>query len=407
MLPRVDLDHLSPADLKRLVVTLMERIAGLEHTVAALREELARLKGLKGPPSIKPSGMEQASGDAPPKEGRRKRRRRGRGAANLSVHEDRVVKVAVPAGSRFKGYEDFLVPDVIVRAHVIRYRRERWLTPDGQTVIAPLPAGIAGHCGADLRRYVLALYHQGQLTVPRLVEHLASLGLRVSKRQIVRLLTDQAPFIGEARAVLRAGLRTARWISVDDTGARHKAVNGVCTQIGDDRFTAFATTSSKSRLNFLDVLRAGYPDYAINAEALDYLPSRALPQHAITRLAEHPCKQFADEGAWCDHLHRLGIDTLRHSHDAVRLASEGGLWGSIKAHGFLPDTVILSDDAGQFAVGQHALCWVHAERLVHSLTRSPITATRRTAGPLRPDLPSTHRLHHARSPAPTATWQQA
>src|SRR3954466_1367423 len=148
MLPRVDLDHLSPADLKRLVVTLMERIAGLEHTVAALREELARLKGLKGPPSIKPSGMEQASGDAPPKEGRRKRRRRGRGAANLSVHENRVVKVAVPAGSRFKGYEDFLVQDVIVRAHVIRYRRGRWLRPDGQTVIAPLPARLAGHCGA-------------------------------------------------------------------------------------------------------------------------------------------------------------------------------------------------------------------------------------------------------------------
>jgi hypothetical protein len=26
---------------------------------------------------------------------------------------------------------------------------------------------------------------------------------------------------------------------------------------------------------------------------------------------------------------------------------------------------VLSDDAGQFAVGLHALCWVHAERLVH------------------------------------------
>ena len=284
MLPRVDLDHLSSADLKALVIRLMERIAGLEHTVAALREEIARLKGLKGPPSIKPSGMEQASEDAPSQAGRRKRRRRGRGAANLSVHEDRVVKVAVPAGSRFKGYEDFLVQDVIVRAHVIRYRRERWLTPDGQTVIAPLPAGLAGHCGADLRRYVLALYHQGQLTVPRLVEHLASLGLRVSKRQVVRLLTDQAPFVGEARAVLRAGLRTARWISVDDTGARHKAVNGVCTQIGDDRFTAFATTSSKSRLNFLDVLRAGYPDYAINAEALPALAcSAAARHHALGR----------------------------------------------------------------------------------------------------------------------------
>ena len=27
----------------------------------------------------------------------------------------------------------------------------------------------------------------------------------------------------------------------------------------------------------------------------------------------------------------------------------------------------VSDDAGQFDVGQHALCWVHAERLVHKL----------------------------------------
>ena len=29
--------------------------------------------------------------------------------------------------------------------------------------------------------------------------------------------------------------------------------------------------------------------------------------------------------------------------------------------------MILSDDAGQFAIDRHALCWVHAERLVHKL----------------------------------------
>jgi len=51
----------------------------------------------------------------------------------------------------------------------------------------------------------------------------------------------------------------------------------------------------------------------------------------------------------------------------VLIATEGALWGSIKAHGFLPNTVIVSDDAGQFNVGQHGLCWVHAERLVHKL----------------------------------------
>ena len=31
----------------------------------------------------------------------------------------------------------------------------------------------------------------------------------------------------------------------------------------------------------------------------------------------------------------------------------------------LTDIVIVSDDAGQFQLGQHGLCWVHAERLVH------------------------------------------
>ncbi|MGL4964945.1 MAG: IS66 family transposase, partial [Inquilinus sp.] len=51
----------------------------------------------------------------------------------------------------------------------------------------------------------------------------------------------------------------------------------------------------------------------------------------------------------------------------VLIATEGALWGSVKAHGLLTDTVIVSDDAGQFDVGRHGLCWVHAERLVHKL----------------------------------------
>ena len=51
----------------------------------------------------------------------------------------------------------------------------------------------------------------------------------------------------------------------------------------------------------------------------------------------------------------------------ARTTSTTKLWGSVKAHRLLPDTVIVSDDAGQFNVGQHGLCWVHAERLVHKL----------------------------------------
>jgi len=167
--------------------------------------------------------------------------------------------------------------------------------------------------------------------------------------------------------VLRAGLSSAKWITVDDTGARHKAVNGFCTQIGNAHFAWFGTTGSKNRGNFLDLLRAGHADYVINAEALAYMRQRALSGPVIARLAEHPNQVFADQTAWTAHLDRLGILALKVHPDPVMVATEGALWGSIKAHGFLPDTVIVSDDAGQFNVGQHGLCWVHAERLVHTL----------------------------------------
>jgi hypothetical protein len=58
---------------------------------------------------------------------------------------------------------------------------------------------------------------------------------------------------------------------------------------------------------------------------------------------------------------------LRVTPDPLQIATEGALWGSVHAHCFLHNAVVLSDDAGQFAVGRHALCWVHAERLVHKL----------------------------------------
>jgi hypothetical protein len=167
--------------------------------------------------------------------------------------------------------------------------------------------------------------------------------------------------------VLRAGLETATWITVDDTGARHKASNSVCTQIGNDHFTWFGTTNSKSRLNFLDLLRAGHTDYIVNDAALAYMRTRALAGSTIALLAAHPDRQFADTVAWQAHLERLGIAALAVRPDPVQIATEGALWGSIQSHGFLQDTVIVSDDAGQFVVGQHGLCWVHAERLVYKL----------------------------------------
>ena len=348
------------------VAALRERVSELETENAELKEENVRLKGLKGRPKLKPSGMEKATGDPKAKPGRKKTKRAKRRSPVLN--EEHKLSVSAPAGSRFKGYDDFVVQDLRIEGRVIRYRRERWVTPEGKLIVAPLPAGLRGHFGPELVRFVLLQHHQGQVTSDRITTFLNSLGLVISKRQVLRLLTDDvAAFCDEAYAVLRAGLESAPWITVDDTGARHRDKNGVTTQIGDDRFTFFATTFSKSRKNFLELLRAGYQDYVINAEALAYMRERHLTGTAIELLLGHQQKAFADQAAWSEHLDQLGISQLEVHPDPVRIATEGALFGSIHDHGFLRNTVIVSDGAGQFRLADHALCWVHAERLVHKL----------------------------------------
>jgi hypothetical protein len=66
MSPPDDLDRLSYAELKGLVVKQWEQIVELQRTVAALREEIARLKGGPGRPNLKPSGMERGTDPKPP-----------------------------------------------------------------------------------------------------------------------------------------------------------------------------------------------------------------------------------------------------------------------------------------------------------------------------------------------------
>ena len=256
----------------------------------------------------------------------------------------------------------------------MRYWRPCYRTPEGKLIIAPLPPKVTGHFGANLVRYLLSQHYPCRVTMPLLHQQLQDLGILISAGQISNLLTKgHDAFHAEKAAVKQAGLETARWISVDDTGARHLGINGVTTQIGDDRFTSFDTVAAKSRLMFLMTLRGGFQDYVINAAALIYLHEQDAPAFLIERLMAHDGRQFADEDSWTDHLIAFGITGAK----AVRLASEAAVAGSLDHHGLLQDTVIVSDGAGQFDVFRHGLCWIHAERLIHRLV--PVTEAQRAA----------------------------
>jgi hypothetical protein len=237
------------------------------------------------------------------------------------------------------------VQDLILAPQVIRFRRERWVTPDGQEIVAPLPPEVSGHFGPGIVRYVLMQHVQGQVTVERLLAQLKGLGVRISKGQIVAILTaNKDVFHAEKDALLEAGLATARWLTVDDTSARHAGANEYTTHIGDDRFAWFATRPSKSRLNFLDLLRAGDPDYVINAAALAYLVEHGVPESIVAALLAAGPRSFADDAAWQAHLDSFGLGAGQR-----RRVTEAAMVGAIVARGRLTDTVIVSDDSSMFS----------------------------------------------------------
>lgn len=383
----IHLPEIPDAERTPLVEELMVLIEALAQenqrqaeTIQQLRDEIAVLKGEKGKPTFKPSGMEEkTTPDAPPPEdeegggdGEGPAKRPGSNKRSktrqLTIHQEIPVPPVqpLPAGSRFKGYRDFVVQDLKIESFNTRYRLEVWQTPEGEWLCGELPATLAGsHFGSRLRAFVLYQHHHCQVTQPLLHEQLGEWGVDISVGQIDALLSgDNAGFCAEKDQLLVTGLQVSALITVDDSGARHQGHNGYVTQIGNAWFAWFSSTSSKSRINFLELLHAGDIAYSLNPHALDYLREQGLPQEPRRRLlAQWPAGGITDPQCWEKHLDALGIDSVRHR----RIATEGTLLGGLIDKGFSLDLVIVSDGAGQFAILLHALCWVHAERLVHKL----------------------------------------
>jgi hypothetical protein len=364
-----------------LIEALAEANRRQAETIQQLRDEIAVLKGEKPKPKFKPSGMEDqtdpdtsGAGTGEPKDRRAGSTKRHK-TQELTIHEDCPIapSTALPPGSRFKGYRDFVVQDLKIQPHNTRYRLEVWQTPEGEWLYGELPPTLqGGHFGPGLRGYVLYQHHHCHVTQPLLHEQLLEWGIDLSVGQIDALLSGHnEPFFAEKDHLLEVGLEVSAFITVDDSGARHQGRNGYVTQIGNDFFAWFSSTESKSRINFLQLLQAGEPVYGLNDEALAYWVEQGLPQALRQGLMAHPILELATTEAWEKHLDDLGIATERHR----RIATEGALLGGLLAKGLSRDLVIVSDGAGQFAILLHALCWVHAERLIHKLI--PLNAPQR------------------------------
>ena len=358
------LPEIAECEQTPVVRNLLQLIAQQQEQIQRLEDEIRRLQGGPPRPLLKPNTLEPAgtvaaeaadgvAGDLPRRGPRRAK------TAELTIHAThRVPLGAVPAGSRFKGYRRYVVQDLEIRTHNTCYLLEQWPLPSGESVTALAPVGVrGGHYGPQLVSYVLHQYYQAHVTQPLLLAQLHDWGIEISAGQLNRLLTEgHEAFHQEKAEIKAAGLAVSSYFQADDTGARHQGRNGYCTYIGNERFAWLASTDSKSRVNFLELLQAERR-YEVNAEALDYMAQRGLAAGHREMLSARPVV-LTDPKDWAAHLRRNLVNSPR----AVALATEGALIGGLAAQGFDLDIGLVSDDAGQFDRFVHGLCWVHAER---------------------------------------------
>ena len=220
------LPDLSPENLTDSESYLWLLLREREECIQELLDEIARLKGEKGKPKIKPSRLEpkkeapqsetdaQDSPDEEKEDSQKKKKRAGSAkrnkTANLPIHETKVIQPTqeIPPGSEFKGYQNYMVQELIVRAHNTVYRLAIWETPTGEYLRGKLPSevGSQGHFGVILRSYLLYQYHHCHVTQPKLLQQMGEWGIDISAGQLNRILVeDKEKYHNEKQDILRVG----------------------------------------------------------------------------------------------------------------------------------------------------------------------------------------------------------
>lgn len=392
MLDDLDLSSITDERTRTLIVRLLNIIDKLssdlrdaQAEIQRLRDENNRLKGEQGKPDIQPPPPPTAPANYSSESERHRRAERGKRGKRQPIIIDReqpltVDRSLLPPDAEFKGYEEVIVQDVVIRTDNVRFWKEVWYAAStGRSYRAPLPCGYQGEFGPGIHALVLVLGYGCLVSEAKTRELLTNVGIQIADGTISNLLIkDQTTFHHESDAVLQAGLASSPWQQIDDTGTRVNGQNQHCQIVCNPLYTAYRTTAAKDRLSVLDVLRGGQPRrFRLNAEALGYLDLVKLSQVTRERVRALPWDQDLDESMvvrlLATHLPHLSDQARKWIMDALAVAAY---------HAQTDEPVVqllVCDDAPQWAWLTAAIggCWVHEGRHYKKLT--PAIAAHRQA----------------------------
>ena len=383
MLDKIDLNAIQDENTRELIRQLLNLVEKLSADLRdsqienqQLRDEINRLKGEQGKPKTKGNTPKPPPNNHSSEKERHKSRPRHKKSkkAKIQIDQEQVVKVdpsVLPKDAKFKGYQDVVVQDILLRTNNILFHKQKYYSASTRkTYLGELPRRYEGQFGPGIKALTLVFYYGIGTSEPKILEFFENVGINISSGEISNLLIKkQERFHAEKDGVYEAGLQSCPWQQSDDTVTRLDGQNQHCHVVCNLVYTSYHTRASKNRMSVLDVLRNGRKRvFRLNEEAIGYLSSIPWSKAAWRKIEGWKREQDWEEKAFLERLDEglpgLSKQKRKTLIDAAAVAAY---------HAQKNDPVVqalVCDDAPQFNwLGKKKmLCWVHEGRHYKKLT---------------------------------------
>lgn len=388
---KIDLASIADENLRGCIILLMHAVEQfskendeLRKTNQTLKNEIARLKGEQGTPSIRPQAKNTNHSSENDRKDDSDNKNNGGGNGGDSfgnpqknpkpkkdeINIDRTVRCNIdpntlPPDAVFKGLETVVTQDIKIVTDNVRFEREVYYSAsENKTYLAALPSDYQGQFGSHLKSLVLNLYQDGRMTELAIHRFLQTHGTFISTGKISNIITkDVEPLHQEKKDIVDAGLASTDYQHLDDTGSRVNGKNYHTHILCNPFYTAFFTLPKRDRLAVLEVLSNGNLLFCINNDAYQLMTQMGLSDK---RLIELKRLNIPSDLMTRDEIKTRTQSLFPNPHKnqtSQKIICEAAALIAYQQYALKTNT-LMTDGALQFQmVTQYQiLCWIHEGR---------------------------------------------
>ncbi len=285
---------------------------------------------------------------------------------------DRIQKCEVdpeqlPKDAQFKGCEDKVVQDLIIKTDNVLFQREKYYSPSMNKIwLGKVPIGYEGDYGPHIKSDIISMKYVNNMSIPKIAEFFQNFEILISRSYISNRLTKHIDvFHQEKPEIYKASLECSSYQQIDDTGSRVNGQNYYTHIVCNPLAMLFFTTKRKNRLTILDILRNFESrSFLFNEETFSLLKQLKIPKKVIILLHKVEKNVGFNEQEMDEILNVIFPDPNKGKLHRIRIMEAGAIAFYHQESDMPIVKVLLGDDAPQFKLttDELMLCWIHDGR---------------------------------------------